>query len=391
MDAYRAFLDGLDENARGNHAEGIAQWMRAADLDSTYMQPLLHAAAMLSGAAPATADSLVRRVARRRVSLTPGDRAWLEAIRANIDGNTQRFFDASYDIIRAEPGAMLPYFFVGIGGVRLNRPNAALEAATHVNYKSGRFKLQWAGEVFSFVVAEANHQLGRYTRELEWTREVRDLHPDNRNPVAWTLRALAALGDTNAMDSVLTKLEAMPPTSYGPPLATHFLTIAGELGFHGHPVEAERFLRHAAEWQRNHATEVVPPGNARFEFARTLFFLAQFEEARSLLDSLLRADPANPLYLAYGAVSAARTGDSVTASVLRARLDTLRRPFDHGFTPYAKALVAAQMGHTAAALTYLEASSGQGMPPDLMSIHADLMLAPLWPNERYRALLRPKD
>jgi serine/threonine-protein kinase len=391
MDAYRTFLDGLDENARGNHEDAIAQWARAADMDTTFMQPLLHAAAMLAGPAPARADSFLKRVERRRSALTAGDRAWLAAIRANTDGNTVGFYQSSQDILRAEPGTQLPYFFIGIGAVRLNRPNTALDAAKHIEYRTGRFRLQWTNEVYSFVVTEAYHQLGRHGEELAFTREVRNLNPENRNLVAETLRALAALGQVGSMDSVLTKLETMPPTPYGPPLATQLLAIAGELAFHGHAEDGMRLLERALEWQRGHPREVPPSGNARFELARTLYFLRRYADAAPLLDSLVRAEPTNPFFLAYAAVNATRTGDSSASTVLRSRLDTLTRSFDHGQTLYARALVAAQLGDTAAAVIHLEASLGQGMPPDGMAIHADLMLSPLWTNARFRELLRPRD
>ncbi len=389
MDAYRAFLEGLDLNAAGNVAEGLAQWQRAADLDSTYMQPLLHSAAMLSGPFPARADSLLKRVERRRALLTSGDRAWLDAIRANTDG--RNFFDAAKEIVRAEPGAQLPHFFVGIGAVRVNRPNAALAAAKHINYKSGKFFLPWAAMVHFYVVTEANHQLGKHDVELAWARIATTLHPDSRDLVGMALRATAALGDIRTLDSLLTRIEAMPPSPNGRPLANWLLTTAGELAYHGRRAEAERVIRRAAAWQRTHPIESTPFWNARFELARTFYFLGEYRDAGRVLDSLIATEPQNPFYLAYAAASEARAGNAATAAALRNRLDALNRLFDHGETPYARALVAAELGDSSSAVTLLRQSLERGMPPDHFSIHADLMLSRLRGNAEFEQLLRPKD
>jgi len=391
MQAYLAFLDGLDQNAAGNVVEGLAQWQRAADLDSTYMQPLLHSAAMLSGPFPARADPLLKRVERRRALLTRGDRAWLAAIRANIDGRTADLFEAAQEIARAEPGAQLPHFFVGISAVRINRPNTALAAAKHINYKSGRFFLPWAAMVHFYVVTEANHQLGKHDVELASARTATTLHPDSRDLVGMALRATAALGDIRTVDSLLTRIEAMPPSPNGRPLASWLLTAAGELSYHGHRADAERIIRRAAEWQRTHPIESTPFWNARFELARTFYFLGEYRDARRVLDSLIATEPQNPFYLAYAAVSEARAGNATTAAALRNRLDALNRPFDHGETPYARALVAAELGDSSSAVTLLRHALERGMPPDHFSIHADLMLSKLRGYAAFEQLLRPKD
>jgi tetratricopeptide (TPR) repeat protein/TolB-like protein len=391
IDAYLAFVEGLDQISAGNSVEAVAQWQRAAELDSTYMQPLLHAAAVLSGPARAHADSFVKRVERRRATLSNGDRAWLAAVRANIDGNTAGLLAAAQDIVRAEPGAQLPYFFIGMAAVRVHRPNTALAAEKHVNYTSGRFRQEWTGNMHFFVVTEAYHQLGQHNEELEWARTAVKLHPQNRDLLSAPLRASAAFGDVAAIESMLSRIEAMPPSPNGRPLANLLLTVAGELAFHGHPADAERLVRRVGEWQRTHPFESTAFGNSKFELARALYFLGEYGGARELLDSLLAAEPTNPFYLGYSAANTARADDAGAAAALRRRLDTLERPFDHGETPYARALVAAQLGDIANAVALLGQSLERGMPPDLTSIHTDLMLSPLWGNAEFERLLEPKD
>ena len=391
MDAYRAFIEGLNENAAGHHAEGLAQWLRAAALDSTYAQPLLHAAAMLSGPFPSRADALLERVKARLSTLTPGDRAWYDAIRTNTDGNTTGFLEASQAIRRAEPGTPLPYFFIGIGAIRLHRPNTALEATKHIDFESGRFGMQWAGEVASFVVMEAYHQLERHDDELAFARHAVSLHPENRNLVASELRARAALGQLDGIDSLVTKLEAMPPAPYGPPLPSLLLVIAGELEYHGHVEDGRRLLRHIVASPQMRSAEESLGDSARFDVGRAFYFLERYDSAAAVFDALVRTDSVNPFRLAFAAVTASRLGQTARAADLGARLDSLRRRFDHGHTPYARALAAAQRGDTAAALALLQAALDRGVPPDGMSVHTDLALSPLWRSARFQGLLRPKD
>jgi tetratricopeptide (TPR) repeat protein len=245
--------------------------------------------------------------------------------------------------------------------------------------------------VHFYVVTEANHQLGKHDVELASARIATTLHPDSRDLVGMALRATAALGDIRTLDSLLTSIEAMPPSPNGRPLASWLLTAAGELAYHGHRADAERIIRRAAEWQRTHPIESTPFWNASFELARTFYFLGAYRDAGRLLDSLIAREPQNPFYLAYAAASEARVGNATTAAVLRNRLDALNRPFDHGETPYARALVAAELGDSSSAVTLLRHSLERGMPPDHFSIHADLMLSRLRGNAEFEQLLRPKD
>ena len=183
----------------------------------------------------------------------------------------------------------------------------------------------------------------------------------------------------------------MRPSPNGRPLANWLLTTAGELAYHGHRADAERVIRRAGEWQRTHPIESTPFWNASFELARTFYFLGEYRDAGRLLDSLIATEPQNPFYLAYAAASEAGAGNATTAAALRHRLDALTRPFDQGQTPYARALVAAELGDSSRAVTLLRHSLERGMPPDHFSIHADLMLARLRGNAQFEQLLRPKD
>jgi len=396
MEAYRAFIEGLDQMTQGNGSAALVQWNRAAALDSTYVQPVLHSAAALVGMRDfAAAESLVTAVERRRTSLTTGDRAWLDFDRAHIDGNVPVVLETARALVKAEPGAQLPYWFLGSAAVRSNRPQQAIEAAAHVNPQSGRFRLSWAAEIYFLMVTEAYHQLEEHGKELDQARIARTLHPQNRDVLAIELRALAALGRPAEMEPLLSRLEGMPPAPNGPSVPALLTMIAAELKHHDHPADADRVLRRAVDWQRARSPKERQAAAARYDLARALFFLGRFDEAEPVFDSLAREEPGNPSYLAYRGATAARRGQSSVAEQMVAQLSAFRRPYDHGQTSYALAQLAAQRGDTTSAFLYLERSLDQGMPTEDMSnqpghsIHTDLMLSPLWGMARFRELFRP--
>jgi len=389
VEAYEAFIEGLDEMSEGNAPGAVTQWTRAASLDTTWMQPRLHAAAALQLYAPAAADAILAAVERRRALLTPGDRAWVAMVRSILAGKSAVNLEVCQELARAEPGAQLPHFFVMISAVRANRPNVVIEAASHVTPQSGRFHLPWANETYFWLLTEAYHQLGQHSKELEQARIARRLQPDNRNLVAIEARALAALDSLSQMESLLAQLEAMRPMPYGPSVPSLLLPIAGELRVHRHPADAERVLQRAVKWHQSQSSEDRTE-MARYDFGRALYALGQYAEAAPVFDSLAHEQPTNPFYLAYTGAIAAHRGQPSIAKQVDTRLSALRRDFDRGETVYARAQLAAQRGDTSEAITFLARSIEQGAPPQTTSIHSDMMLEPLWGDSRFVELLRPR-
>jgi predicted Zn-dependent protease len=353
------------------------------------MQPRLHAAAALQVYAPAAADSFLKSVERRRALLTPGDRAWLASVRAFLAGKAAASLEASQELVRLEPGTQLPHFFVMISALRANRPNVVIEASGHVTYKSGRFHLPWANEMYFWLLTESYHQLRQHSKELEQARIARGIQPDNRNLVAIELRALTALDSLSQMEPMLAQLEGMRPMPYGPSVPSLLIPIAGELRAHRHPADAERVLQRAVQWQRSHSSEDRTE-MARYDFGRALYALGHYAEAAPVFDTLTREQPKNAFYLAYVGAIAAHRGQPSIAEQMDARLSALRRDYDRGETVYARAQLAAQRGDTTTAITFLARSVVEGMPSQETSIHNDMMLEPLWGDSRFVALLRPK-
>jgi serine/threonine protein kinase/tetratricopeptide (TPR) repeat protein len=294
--ALYAFLDGLDLMSQGDIRGAIVHWARAAALDTTYMQPRLHSVAALQGVYPEAADTLLTWVERRRTKLTPGDLAWLDLDRGSLEGNVPATLTAARALVKAEPGAQLPYWFLALSAVRLNRPHEAIDASKHVNSETGRFRYEWAGQIYFATLTDAYHQLGEHRIELDSARAAARLHPENREIVVYVLRALAALGALDEVEPLLDKLEVLEQAPNGRTVPDLLFVVAGELQQHGHIVEATQVLRRAEAWQRARPPEEQQTSTARFNLGRALFFLREYDEAARLFTTLVREAPQNASY-----------------------------------------------------------------------------------------------
>jgi len=294
-------------------------------------------------------------------------------------------------LVKAEPGAQLPYWFLALSAVRLNRPHEAIEASKHVNSQAGRFRYEWAGQIYFATLTDAYHQLGEHQIELDSARAAARLHPENREIVVYALRALAALGSLDGMDPLLVKLETLGQAPNGRTVPDLLLVVAGELQQHGHIVEGRQVLRRAEAWQRARPPAEQQTSAARFNLGRALFFLREYDEAARLFTTLVREAPQNASYLAYNGAIAGILGRRSIAEQMSTRLAASRRRLDRGQTTYARAQLAAWLGDTTTALTLLERSFTEGMPAEGISPHNDLMLSPLWTTARFKDLLRPRD
>jgi len=240
-------------------------------------------------------------------------------------------------------------------------------------------------------LTDAYHQLGEHRIELDSARAAAGLHPENREIVAYALRALAALGSLDEMEPLLDKLEVLEQAPNGRTVPDLLFVVAGELQQHGHIVEATQVLRRAKAWQRALPREAQQTSTARFDLGRALFFLHEYDEAARLFSTLVRESPQNASYLAYNGATAGILGRRSIAEQMSARRTALRRRFDRGQTTYARAQLATWLGDTTTALTLLERSFTEGMPAEGISPHSDLMLSPLWTTVRFKGLLRPRD
>ena len=388
--AYEQFLAGLEVFAAGDWRGAIPHWNQAAALDSAYVLPILHVSqAYLNLGENAAADSVARLLDPRRGTLTPFDRGLLDYLHGSIDGNSAMALDGARAMVSAAPGMQLPHYLHGYTAVRANHPREALEAATKVTYRFGRFRRAWSAQVYWRMVTDSHHMLGNYQDELEAARAALRYIPENRDALACELRALAALGRIEEVQSKLDQFEAASASPGASSVPALLISLADELRVHDQLVASRLVLRRAIDWQISRPREEQAPTVARELLATTLARLSDDTAADTLLAKLVAEQPEVPRYVAAQALLAARRGERDRAARLAARLRAHPERYDRGQTTYALAEIAAQLGDTAEAMMLLRRAFAEGMPYG-PAVHSDPQLAPLRAERAFQELLRAR-
>lgn len=389
FEAYEQFVAGLDLFSAGDWEGALPLWTRAAALDSSYVQPILHSiSGYLNLGRFAEADSLVRLVARRG-ALSPSDHALLDFQRGEVAGDNMASLAAARAMVRAAPGTQLPHYLHAVAALRVNRPREALEAASRTYSRGSRFGNAWSSTLYWGVVTGAHHVLGQHEAELQAARTARDLHPGIREILWFELRALAALGRVGEVEAALGQLEGLQATPSGRTLPGLFLQLADELDAHGHPESARTVLIRAERWHRTRGDEAERPADALYDLARTLLRLGDDDAAEAIFARLAAERPEDPNYPAYQAIIALRRRRPTEAKRIAERLRTLRLQYDHGRTTYARAQIAAQAGDLDLAMMLLRQAFAEGYAFGT-TLHSAPEFAPLRDEPEFRELLRPK-
>ena len=384
--AYEQFLEGLDFFARGEWKEAIPAWNRAAALDSSYAQPVLHVIqAHLNLNDVAAADSVARRFDQGR-TLHRFDRAMLDYLRGLIDGNSVAALQGARAMARAAPGVSLSHFLHAYTAVAARRPGEALDAASRVAHQFGQWRVGWSAQVYWQRVTDAHHLLGDYGKELDAARTALGIIPGNAEARSYELRALAALGRVEEVQRKLADFEALPPAPGGRSLGLLLVSVADELHAHGHVEAARHVLQRAVAWHRGRPVEEQRSAEERERLAMTLARAGDGAAAESLFVALRAERPAS--HLAGLALLAARHGDRARAARLAEQLGALAGPHDRGRTSYALARIHAELGDEAA-LTLLERALDEGIAyaPE---VHGDAHFARLRGDRRFQELLKPR-
>ena len=386
-DAYRLQLEGNDLAFKGNWRGALSQWSRASALNASWARAQLGVAqAYINLDQGAAADSILRITDRRRATLTPYDLAMLHYQRSQLDGNTLAGLESARLMVRAAPGLDLSHFLHVFSAVQTNRPREALEAAERVN-EASPFRISRVGATYWEKVTRAYHLFGDYPRELEAARTARSRIPEISYVVIPELRALAALGRVDSLETILDQVEgirAWTPSS----IPEIRIALARELMEHGKPDAGRQVLLRSVAWQRARPPAEQASKDARSNLGEALYLLGQYTEAEPVVERLTIERAENARYLALHGLIALRLGRRAEADRALNRLGELKSTYGRDEPTYARAQIEAQLGDTAAALTLLRAALNTCWTAS--DIHADPDLAPLRGDARFKELLKPK-
>lgn len=419
-EAYRLYTLGMDAFLEDDMEGAVRYFRRAHGRDSTFVLPLAKAvAAYLNLGREAAADSLVRRIgtASDPADLRPFTRAMVEYRRAQVSGTRREVYATSKELARLAPGSVWSYV---VGRHALCR--GRVEEAARV-LSSADTALELGATRRGALLAElavARHLQGEFRRELAIVRELHyaaappggtgapptvvfdstvDAHVGRLHD---RVRPLAALGRQDRLREIVDQRLGLPADAE--PTPGEFLTLIGrELTTHGHGEAAPEFHDRAVEWHRERPPSQRDDPRQLRDLAWALYAAGRFEEALPVYRRLVEmgegsGDGIAASYLTRNrgrvGMLAAALGDTGTARRVARRLasDSLPRgdaaPFELGFTLYARAGIAAQLGERERATSLLRRARKRGCwGRTIHHLDGDPVFEPLQDDPEFRELV----
>ncbi len=305
FDAYRAFDRGLQLYVASRYRDAVPEFRAAYARDPSFNTAVVHAAvAYWNMGEFASADSMVRLALSRVGELGAYDRASAEAVAALLTGDGAGAREAYRRAAEAAPGSKGWYNFA-VAALGTDRPHDARDALARLDPDRGSIR-EWAP--YWTLLTHTLHVLGDHERELAAARELRVRFPERRVGLVLEVRALAAMGRTAALDSVIVDARALAPGVYWSQGGA-MVTAGQELVAHGHAAEGREWLERGARWleeQRRMSPEVV----AHVEWLCDAHYaLGRWRESAALAAGLVAGDPGEIDYRGRVAVAAARLGE----------------------------------------------------------------------------------
>lgn len=358
-DAYREFVAGLRTDPS---RESVMHWVRAWEMDTTFVLPLLMSVEYLSWPAvgrrlPALRDSLWRLVEAREDRLSRAEALRLDAARALERAD----WTGRYHHLR-EAADLAPHLLnpAATAGFTAGRYREAVEILERPDLPR-----LWVDHPWKLLTAGL-HFLGDHERELAEARRAMAAKPGDLRRMEMAVTALAALGRTAELEEVLAMARSLRDHSFPTEVV---LQVSGiELLWHDRPEMARRLLREADRGLRAKLAD-APSSELRRRYLWRrmlgLLYLERFEQARDLAQDTVEELPAEPIHrpiLWWGALglAAAGAGDRET---LERSLKWLEEAEDFlGKATWERAQIAAQLGDCERAVNLLREAIRKGAP-----------------------------
>ena len=383
-EAYQAFSQGMDAYLQSNYRLALAAFEAASAADSTFVLPLLYGAfCYIDLSEFGKGDSLLRVLQQDRSRLTAYDQHWLDYQFAELQGKDQQALAAIRAAAQMAPASKATYNFA-VRALEARQPVVAESALRSLSPDIGAMR-GWLG--YWDVLTAALHAQGRYGEELTAARAAQRRFPDRPSAYLTQMRALGALGRLGDIEKLWTaatgSLGATPVES-----GALALEAATELAVHFDSTAARKWFGRAYE-----AFAIgdagVTAAEARWGRARSAAGLGQLQEALRL-GSALAQDSADPEYLGFVGVVAARLGLRARAESLQQQLGEDTSSFTFGKSQLQAARIAATLGDMPRAERLLTVAFRKGYPWEYL-MHRDPALRPLKKLPIMRAMLVQQD
>lgn len=359
-EAYRLYLQGLDQFGRNEPGEAMKVFLAAAREDSTFMLPVVWAdfSALYIGRLEA-ADSLLAVLELHRAQLASVERAAVDFFRlASASAPKSERLAAARRVAALAPASNWSYTQATLAN-SVGYTAEALAALQRIDPEHGWVR-NW--RPFHTLLFNVEHEVGDYHAELDAVRRFARSDPTFGN--YYEIRALIALGRVDSATARIREFALSGSESRNVAL----MTYAGvELRAHRHHVASDSLFRLSLAWYRSPAARADPwylVSYARCAIEAGALDDAQFAAATIVANPILSANlvTKQAAHAILGMVAANR-GDRPSAEAAMRMLDSLKPPgrpsFPGNYAPALQAQIAGFLRNRALTLHYLaELESG---------------------------------
>jgi tetratricopeptide (TPR) repeat protein len=308
-EAYRAFDRGLRLYLDQEYGSAADAFRDAYVLDTTFVVPLYYAAlGFWNNGEIRAADSLLGALRARRATLSEYHDLMLQYMEASLVSDGQAALRAIRRATEVAPDTRAGYN-LALTALDANRPREALAALERLNPDRGTLR-GWSS--YWTQLTHALHMLGQHERELAAAWEMQDRFPDRRVADVLEARALGALGRTDAIDSLLRSISALPSNTYWSQAAA--MIVAGEeLAAHGRPEAARPLWDRAISWLANQLARDPSSRPHRYWMGTAWYDAGHPDNAAPYFVSLADDFPDDQEFRGLAALVLARAGESAAA------------------------------------------------------------------------------
>jgi DNA-binding winged helix-turn-helix (wHTH) protein/tetratricopeptide (TPR) repeat protein len=392
FEAGREFLAGSEIFVRDLPA-AIEHLERAVEIDPDFTSAQLRLAVGLRLAGRGEEGrAILDGLHARRAGLTDFERLWLDAFVADFEGRWADALACLDGARRLTPSDWTLLYLIANHELDLNRPRRAISVLGEMHSLELPDIITRHGLFIRSheILALAWHIVGDHSAELAAARAGRARFPADRGLMVAEAKALAALGDLEGLEAVLTAAGSTPAAMTP---ANVLVESAATARAHARPELASSLAARAV------AVLDRPDGSPvdHLLLAEALVQLGELERAQPILEAVAGQlqQPRQRLALparGWLGVVAARRGDLETARAVDAELAAFDDPYLYGKPACYRAAIAAWLGHRDRALELLREARAAGWGSfELLHDEERVLFEPLEGMAEYDATLRPSE
>jgi serine/threonine protein kinase len=376
FDALRAYSENFSHVSRA----GLYGFLKAYEIDSTFHSAILGAAqTYLNFGEFSEADTILNRLNKIWDELSDIERLDFNGLQAQKKGNwISHLFNMreaaklnpDYDLAVAQSARFSNYLQESINAYKQYVENSSDNEA-------------WLA---IRDIRIPYHMLEKHEEELEviehWV-EIRTRAKGNIRYYQYKAAALSALGRTKEVEELVDRCFNLESRGEFTP-GSAIRDAALELRAHGYKDVSHRILKKGINWYKPRVT-----GENRYDLAMLLYYDEQWEEAKTIIDSLIAENPDNRIYNGRLGCIYTRMGNHDEAKQKSEWLGNMEYEYRKYRPIIWQARIAALLGDKEQAVEYLRDAYKKGLSYG-MSLHRDLDLESLRGYAPFEEFMQPK-